>query len=644
MNPYSYITELPEITSLVVGIDTETTGLDPHTDEFIVLQVAVPGQTYLIRPEHANILTPLLVDESIIKVMQNAAFDMKFFRKHLGVWALNIWDTMQIEKVLTSGTKLKVGLGHIALRRFNMDIDKGVRQSFIGHIGSDLTDEQQEYAALDAEVLLYIYRQQLEEVEDTGVQAPADLANRVVCPIANMELAGLGFDLDLWFEYLEELWHSPEGLIATRSQVIKLLKPARWRIDIFGNMVGPNLNSPPQRKLAIERLLKKRVGTRTEVLKVVAEEMSAHVTNAVRSIAQVPIEAGELPETMTIITPKKSLPTILPDTKRPTIKRFRAIYMDDKVVVEALDAYLRYTTLATMVGWGYEEYVHPRTKRIHTSYIQNGAKTSRLSSRKPNLQNISNPVDGLPNLRNLFYSLGGELVTADYSQQEPRILAQLSQDPALIQVCAEGDFHLNVTRIIYEDNTIEKSDPRRKIGKRAGLGMAYGMGPATFSETAEIPYEEAERIIAVMKAQFPTAEAWAQTQLDKAVRLGYVTTLLGRRIHFPGDVGFEKNKYAPSARNWPVQGSAAETLKEVMARLWWDYLFNKETQETVHGTMAMTVHDEITIDTDPGLVDRPSPAFLVDEIMLQVFAEVGVDMVPDVPIIAESSIGVRWSK
>jgi len=209
------------------------------------------------------------------------------------------------------------------------------------------------------------------------------------------------------------------------------------------------------------------------------------------------------------------------------------------------------------------------------------------NSTQPNLQNVPKSQD----YRSLFVAAPGcVLVTADYSQQEMRILAYMAKDKTLKRMCMEEDIHLAIARKMYDDPNIEKSDVRRSLAKGAGLGMAYGAGVDTIAQTFGISHAAAEKIVSFVREAFPAVTKWAKERHRQVMSDGWVKTLSGRKRWFPPSQ--EGNNWATESRNAPIQGSAADIMKLAMI-----YVNNALRKGGYKAKIVLTVHDELVVET-----------------------------------------------
>ncbi len=190
---------------MIVAIDIETQGIsskpDPFTDTILLVSVVIDdGREFIFeKTVMPDWVLSVVQNPSVLKLAHNASFEASFFQQTFGVRWVNVWDTLAIERLLTAGKGLPCDLASVAWRRLGRVLDKTIRSNFsLGIVG----DKEREYCLTDARVLLPIYRQQVEEVKRNNQSEAARLENGLSPIIANMELVGIGFDQDLWYQYL----------------------------------------------------------------------------------------------------------------------------------------------------------------------------------------------------------------------------------------------------------------------------------------------------------------------------------------------------------------------------------------------------------------------------------------------------------
>jgi DNA polymerase I len=278
--------------------------------------------------------------------------------------------------------------------------------------------------------------------------------------------------------------------------------------------------------------------------------------------------------------------------------------------------------------------VHPRTKRIHTSFNQTIAATGRLSSSDPNLQNIPIRTEQGAEIRKGFIPADGHVfVTADYSQIELRILAHFSGDPAFVEAFRSGaDIHRQTAAIMFgvSDASAVSAD-MRAAAKTVNFATIYGIGAFALSDKLGTSVQEAKEFIENYFARFPDVRRYLDEQIAKARELGYVETIAGRRRYIPEIVSRNYNirQFGErAATNAPVQGSAADIIKLAMISI------HEELVSTGSAArMLLQVHDELVFEV-PAADAAPARA------MIQRLMESAFEL--SVPLEVVTGVGVNW--
>ena len=243
--------------------------------------------------------------------------------------------------------------------------------------------------------------------------------------------------------------------------------------------------------------------------------------------------------------------------------------------------------------------VNPKTGKIHTTYNQTVTATGRISSTNPNLQNIPVRTENGREIRRAFIADPGDLfMSADYSQIELRLMADLSGDPDMIDAFAAGaDIHRATAAKIYHITPDEVTDDMRRNAKTANFGIIYGISAFGLAERLGIPRAEAKSIIEGYFASYPHISDYIGNAIKQARTDGYVTTIMGRRRILADINSRNATVRAFSERNAvnaPIQGSAADIIKLAMVRI-----ADKIEQRGMKSSMIMQVHDELIFNVKP---------------------------------------------
>jgi DNA polymerase-1 len=280
--------------------------------------------------------------------------------------------------------------------------------------------------------------------------------------------------------------------------------------------------------------------------------------------------------------------------------------------------------------------VNPLTGRVHTSFNQHITATGRLSSSNPNLQNIPIRTAYGKEIRRAFIPSSPEkwLLSADYSQIELRIAAELSGDPKLIEAFRnQEDIHAATAKVIF--GTGEVTEEMRRKAKEVNFGVLYGIMPFGLSKRLNIPRAEADAIIKTYKSKYPGLFLALQDIVETGKKNGYVSTLLGRRRYIP-DLGSRnssiRNAAERAAVNTPIQGTAADIIKCAMI------LCKKHMEQRgMKSSMLLQVHDELLFETDDR--EKSDLEGLVRDAMIEAAETCGLKTVP---VEVDTGTGKNW--
>jgi len=305
-------------------------------------------------------------------------------------------------------------------------------------------------------------------------------------------------------------------------------------------------------------------------------------------------------------SPKQLSEVLFEKLKLPPSKKTKTGYSTDEEVLTQLALQhelpaeiLNYRSLSKLKSTYVDALpllVNPETGRLHTSLNQTVTATGRLSSSEPNLQNI--PVKGEwgGRIREAFVADAGcVLLSADYNQIEPRILAHLAQDPVLIGAFARGDdIHTATAVEIFGLPAVQITKDMRRVAKTVNFGIIYGISPYGLSSQLGISQQDAKKYIEAYFARFQGVKAFLDKTIADAKGNGYVTTMLGRRRPIPelrsGDPA-QRGMGERMAMNTPIQGTAADVIKLAMLAV-----RRRLAAEKMTAKMILQVHDELIFE------------------------------------------------
>ena len=288
--------------------------------------------------------------------------------------------------------------------------------------------------------------------------------------------------------------------------------------------------------------------------------------------------------------------------------------------------------LATYIN-ALPELINPATGKIHTTYNQTVTATGRISSTNPNLQNIPVRTDDGREIRKAFIPDPGCLfMSADYSQIELRLMADMSGDPDMVAAFRAGeDIHRATAAKIYKEPIEQVTDVQRRNAKTANFGIIYGISAFGLAERLDIPRAEAKMLIDGYFATYPRVKEYITETIAQAKERGYVTTVMGRK-RFLSDINSRNavvRSYAErNAVNAPLQGSAADIIKKAMIDI------SREIESRgLRSRMIMQVHDELIFNVVPEELDEVKS--LVERLMMQAYSG-------NVPLEVAAGVGANW--
>lgn len=274
--------------------------------------------------------------------------------------------------------------------------------------------------------------------------------------------------------------------------------------------------------------------------------------------------------------------------------------IDAHPIIEKIIRYRELYKLNSTYITALPKLVNPKTGRLHTSFNQTVTATGRLSSSNPNLQNI--PIKGElgREMRRAFIASrpGDELLTADYSQIELRILAHVSEDENLICAFNEGeDIHAKTASEVFGVNIDEVTSEMRRAAKAVNFGIVYGISSFGLSEQLGISKEEAASYIELYFKRYPKVKHYIEESIALAYKNGYVRTLLGRRrcLSELKSSNYRVRSFGERlAINFPIQGSAADIIKIAMV-----CIYGELEKQGLQTRMVLQVHDELIFEVPP---------------------------------------------
>jgi DNA polymerase-1 len=528
-------------------------------------------------------LKDLLEDASILKVAQNLKYDYLLVKRY-GIEVKGFDDTMLLSYVLDGGANATHGMDSLSERWLGHKpiAYKEVAGSGKSMVSFDLVDIDRAtaYAAEDADVTLRLWmvlKPRLAAERLTGVYER--LERPLVPVLAHMEERGITIDRQILSRLSGEL---AQGAAALEDEIYKL---AGERF---------NIGSPKQLGDILFGKMGLSGGSKTK---------TGQWSTSAQVLEDLAAAGFELPRKIV-------------DWRQLT--KLKSTYTD------------------ALPG-----YVHPETRRVHTSYSLASTTTGRLSSSEPNLQNIPVRTAEGRKIRTAFISTPGhKLVSADYSQIELRVLAHVADIPQLKQAFEDGiDIHAMTASEMFSVPVEGMPSEVRRRAKAINFGIIYGISAFGLANQLSIERSEAGDYIKKYFERFPGIRDYMESTKATARDKGYVETIFGRRVHFP-----EIRSSNPSVRafneraciNAPIQGSAADVIRRAMIRME-PTLENAGLHDRVR--MLLQVHDELIFEVEEGDVDAVTPIIVS---VMENAAMPAIDMA--VPLKVDARSAMNWDE
>jgi DNA polymerase-1 len=531
-----------------ISFDTETTGTDANMADLVGLSFSIkPGTGYYIPVPAAREEAQLIVDEfkvvleneAIEKIGQNTKYDILVLKWYGVEVKGKLFDTMLAHYLIDPDTRHGMDvlsenyLGYSPISITKLIGPKGKGQLNMRDVPViDVID----YAAEDADVTLqlaHVFEPKLTELN--AAKLANEIENPLVYVLADIEKEGVRIDIETLQAYSKEL----------ETDIIKFEQNVYDKAGIKFNLASPKqLGEVLFDKLQLDPKAKK---TKTGQY-----------------------QTGE--DVLTALASKSDIVQDILDFRQ--LQKLKSTYVD---------------ALPLMVN--------PKTGRVHTSYNQAVAATGRLSSNNPNLQNIPIRTERGREVRKAFIARDENhiLLSADYSQIELRIIAEISKEENMLDAFNKGiDIHTATAAKVYGVSIEEVDGTQRRNAKAVNFGIIYGQSAFGLSQNLGIPRKEAAEIIEQYFAQYPGIKQYMSDTMNFARENGFVETIMGRRRYLR-DInsanqtvrGFAER----NAINAPIQGSAADMIKIAMINI------HKEMKaQNLKSTMTMQVHDELVFD------------------------------------------------
>ena len=567
-----------------VCFDTETTSLNELEAELVGMSFSYKkGLAYYIPLsenreevlETLEIFKPFFEKKEIVKIAHNLKFDYKILKQYNVNIEGAMFDTMIAHYLLNPDGRHGMDyLSEMYLNYIPVSIE-----SIIGKKGknqgtfrdADLLT-QTEYAAEDADVTFQLYELFAPQLKKENLE---DLFFKVEMPLmevlAKMEVEGVSLDKN----WLEKESIDLENDLRNLEKTIFEISDEEF-----------NMNSPKQ--------------------------------------------LGEiLFEKMQLDPKAKKTKTGQYATSEDVLQKLSGKHEIIKHILE----YRTYQKLKSTYVDALPLQIDKTDNRVHTNFSQTTAATGRLASVNPNLQNI--PIRTLrgQQIRGAFVAnLGNKIISADYSQIELRLIAEISNEENMIKAFQDGeDIHASTASKLFNIPLEEVSKTQRSQAKTVNFGILYGQGAFALAEQTGLSRTEAKEMIASYYETYPKLKKFMADQVTKAQDLGYVETILNRKRHLKdiNSANFVVKAHAErNAVNAPIQGSAADVIKLAMIKI-----DEKLTEQNLKTKMLLQVHDELLFE---------SPIDEVETAKILIKTEMENAFKTKVPLLVEVGVGDNW--
>lgn len=531
-----------------ISFDTETTGTDANLSDLVGMSFSIiPGEGYYVpvpadKEEVQKIVDefkPILENENIVKIGQNIKYDMLILKWYGVSMKGRLFDTMLAHYLIDPDTRHNMDVlseNYLNYSPISITTLIGAKGKGQGNMRDVPVEQVVDYAAEDSDVTLQLANVFMPMLKELNAEKLAtEVENPLIYVLADMEKEGVRIDMDTLINYSKELE----------------LDIRRFEQNVYDKCgIKFNLASPKQLgevlfdKLQLDPKAKK---TKTGQY-----------------------QTGE--DVLLALAHKSDIVQDILDFRQ--LQKLKSTYVDALPLL-----------------------VNPRTGRVHTSYNQAVAATGRLSSNNPNLQNIPIRTERGREVRKAFIARDEDhiLLSADYSQIELRIIAEISKEENMLEAFNNGiDIHTATAAKVYGISIEEVDSTQRRNAKAVNFGIIYGQSAFGLSQNLGIPRKEAAAIIDQYFTQYPGIKRFMADTMNSARENGYVETILGRRRYLR-DInsanqtvrGFAER----NAINAPIQGSAADMIKVAMINI------HRDIQEQgLQSKMTMQVHDELVFD------------------------------------------------
>lgn len=671
---------------LPLAFDLETTGLDPRRGKLITAQFHQEGHPVAVvdlRDKEGTGFGPVLAplfDGKLLVVGHNLKFDLTWLMHHYNLYPTNVFDTLIAEQVIyglgrSDAKKMGLGLGlkDLAHRYLNAEMSKAERNWFIDldqrveEWFAPLPAEQIAYCAADVRLLPELMRLQIDRLQERGVKAAAKLEMRALPAIATIEVSGVRVNEVGWRAFIAEKEQQSQEL---ESQALA----------VYGGAILAARAQVYDEKLAEYQVWEQARDAKLAMLK---DNWHAMTTDP---LAPIPTQAtwGEYKNAEMKAwredqpNPGKPKPDqSLPNLGSPmqllqafaqmgigvasTASEVLAELEEEHPEVKLLLDYRKASKFVQSFGEALLQYA--LEGRIYPEYVQIGASTGRMSCTRPNWQQVPSKGDG-KRLRELVIADPGHvLLTADFSNIELRILADITGDETMLRLFREGlDLHTYTAQMMFGlDTSVDvahtlmpgSDQTYRAVAKVINFGLVYGMSPVKLSRTVKVEKERAQELMDAYFRLYPGVARWMQARRKEGLDTLRSLTLGGRKRFYAlpsppksntitdirewrDETRRTRGRIERQAMNTPIQGTSADITKLALALLYESGILQNGLGLA---RIVAVVHDEIVLECEEEM------SSLVAEYHAQAMQQAAMEYLKHVylpPVCVV--VGDHWSK
>jgi DNA polymerase-1 len=563
-----------------LGADTETTGLDPLIDKILLIQLGTEKTQYVfdvarLKLNDLKLIFKIFESSNITKIFQNGKFDYKMLKSNFGVITQNLADTMIAEQLLTKGIKKRgFGLQELSEKYKTGKLNKKIREGFLNKKFGD---------SFTKEEIIYAAKdvEVLPLIYHEQLKIAEEKNMRKLLDLENHTVKVIA-EIELNGIYLDQnLWLNLEeealkNKEKSEKKLQKFFEPYS-DLNLFGKL-DINYDSWQQIKPLLEKVLKHDID----------------------------------------------------NTNEKYLEQF------DHEVIDALFEYREATKKITTYGNIFLKHIHPVSKRIHAKYLQLGTDSGRMSCTDPNMQNI--PHEQKYRTPFCAESKDYQIISADYANQELRVLTQLSKEPAWLKAIKEGkDLHTMVASMMFglPEEKCGKGTEYRTKAKTIGFGTIYGLSAYGLAKQLKIEKSEAQKLLNTFFTDFPKIKEFLKERETITKKLKCAISPLDGRIRDLGNIDWDdwrkKGHALNIGKNHPIQGASASITKLALIKIQHYIEQNKKDAKII-----AVIHDEILIECHKDIADEMSK--IVSEKMIKAFNY----FCPDVIMEVTPDIGNHW--